>query len=213
MSIDSGSSAGGGAERASSGEQGCQSASKSSVYPLEIAKLMREAFAAAWPQVRPINKNREVTRQLLASAMLDRVDTGARGKDEIVAAAVARVGVVHGDLAPQTVTRAHSRRIGASRPASRTAAYSQRLYRSGGLPSVRHRSATRGAGDLSARVRPRASEIHDGVIRFCPPHAVRKYLGIDLCSVRTIPRGKPGRANPYGRTVVSTEGLSNQPAR
>ena len=115
MSIDSGSSAGGGWECHSYGEQGCQSASKSSVYPLEIAKLMREAFAAAWPQVRPINKNRELTLQLLASAIIDQVDTGARGKDEIVAAAVARVGVVHGDLAPQTVTWAHSRRIGVSR--------------------------------------------------------------------------------------------------
>jgi hypothetical protein len=61
---------------------------ESKVYPPELAKLMKDAFAAAWPKVGLIGKNRELTRQLLASAIIDQVDAGERNPIEIAAAAV-----------------------------------------------------------------------------------------------------------------------------
>jgi hypothetical protein len=60
----------------------------SNVYPPEIAKLMKEAFDAAWLKVTLIAKNRQLTRQLLASAIIDQVDAGARNPGDIAAVAV-----------------------------------------------------------------------------------------------------------------------------
>ena len=62
---------------------------ESNVYPPEIARLMKEAFDAAWLKVTLIGNNRELTRQLLASAIIDQVDARARNPIEIAAAAVA----------------------------------------------------------------------------------------------------------------------------
>ena len=61
----------------------------SNIYPSEIEKLMKEAFDAAWLKVVLIGKNRELTRELLASAIIDQVNAGARHPVDIAAAAVA----------------------------------------------------------------------------------------------------------------------------
>ena len=50
---------------------------------------MKETFDAAWPKVTLIRKNRELTRQLLASAIIDQVDAGMRDAVDVAAAAVA----------------------------------------------------------------------------------------------------------------------------
>jgi hypothetical protein len=65
----------------------------SDVYPPEVAKLMKEAFEAAWPKVALIGKNRELTRQLLASAIIDEVNAGMQDRDRIVAGAMAAMAV------------------------------------------------------------------------------------------------------------------------
>jgi hypothetical protein len=65
----------------------------SDVYPPEVAKLMKEAFEAAWPKAAMIGRNRELTRQLLASAIIDQVNAGVQDQDRIVAGAIAAMAV------------------------------------------------------------------------------------------------------------------------
>jgi hypothetical protein len=54
-------------------------------------KLMKEAFAVAWPKAQFIAQEESLTRQLLASAIIDMVNVGSIDRDQIAIAAVAAV--------------------------------------------------------------------------------------------------------------------------
>jgi hypothetical protein len=61
-------------------------------------KLLRRrrskpAFEAAWLKATLIEGDRELTRQLLASAIIDQVVAGAEDRDQIAAAALATLAV------------------------------------------------------------------------------------------------------------------------
>lgn len=60
----------------------------SGVYPLEIAKLMSEALNGAWAQIQVAPREAELTRLLLASAIIDLVEAGVVDHDELVAEAI-----------------------------------------------------------------------------------------------------------------------------
>ena len=62
---------------------------ESGVYSPEDAKLLKDAFDEAWPRVEPVGKDRELARQLLATAVIDQVESGVRDRDEIVEVAIA----------------------------------------------------------------------------------------------------------------------------
>ena len=62
-------------------------------YTPETIKLMKGAFEAAWVKIKFSEKERELTRKLLASAILDQVNSGVQDHDKIVAAAVATMAV------------------------------------------------------------------------------------------------------------------------
>jgi hypothetical protein len=63
---------------------------ESQAYAPETTKLMKEAFDEAWRKVGRGEKNIEVTRKLLASAILDQVNAGAGDREKIAAAAIAK---------------------------------------------------------------------------------------------------------------------------
>jgi hypothetical protein len=58
-----------------------------------MTKLMKEAFEAAWLKVRLVNNDAALTRQLLASSIIDQVNRGARDHETIVPVAVAAMAV------------------------------------------------------------------------------------------------------------------------
>jgi hypothetical protein len=62
---------------------------ESNIFSPSANKLMKEAFEVAWLKARLIDGNREMTRQLLASAIIDQVVAGAIDRDQIAAAALA----------------------------------------------------------------------------------------------------------------------------
>jgi hypothetical protein len=62
---------------------------ESNIFSPGANKLMKEAFDVAWLKARLIDGNREMTRQLLASAIIDQVVAGAIDRDQIAAAALA----------------------------------------------------------------------------------------------------------------------------
>jgi predicted NACHT family NTPase len=66
---------------------------ESHVFSPRANQLMREAFEAAWPKTTLIERNRNLTRQLLASAIIDQVIAGADDPDQIAAAALATLAV------------------------------------------------------------------------------------------------------------------------
>jgi predicted NACHT family NTPase len=66
---------------------------ESHVFSPRANKLMREVFEAAWPKVALIERDRNLTRQLLASAIIDQVIAGAEDPDQIAAAALATLAV------------------------------------------------------------------------------------------------------------------------
>jgi hypothetical protein len=66
---------------------------ESNIFSPEANKLMREAFEAAWLKATLIEGDRELTRQLLASAIIDHVVAGAQDRDQIGAAALATLAV------------------------------------------------------------------------------------------------------------------------
>jgi hypothetical protein len=49
---------------------------ESHVYKPETTKLMKDAFDEARPKIKIVENNRELTRGLLASAILDQVSAG-----------------------------------------------------------------------------------------------------------------------------------------
>ena len=62
---------------------------ESQAYAPETTRLMKEAFDVAWLKVGRGEKDIELTRTLLASAILDQVNAGASDRDKIAAAAIA----------------------------------------------------------------------------------------------------------------------------
>jgi hypothetical protein len=54
---------------------------------------MKDAFEAALPKVKIIERDIQLTRKLLASAILDQVNAGNRDCESIVASAVATLAV------------------------------------------------------------------------------------------------------------------------
>jgi hypothetical protein len=66
---------------------------ESQAYAPETTKLMKAAFDEAWLKVRRGESDAELTRKLLASAILDQVNAGVQDFDKIVAAAVATLAV------------------------------------------------------------------------------------------------------------------------
>jgi hypothetical protein len=66
---------------------------EANIFSPGAAKLMQEAFEAAWQKQPSIDGNRELTRQLLASAIIDQVNAGAQDRDQIAAAALATLAV------------------------------------------------------------------------------------------------------------------------
>ena len=66
---------------------------ESQAYAPETTRLMREAFDAAWLKVEQGEEDVELTRKLLASAILDQVNAGASDREKIVAAAIATLAV------------------------------------------------------------------------------------------------------------------------
>jgi predicted NACHT family NTPase len=66
---------------------------ESNTFSPDANKLMREAFEVAWLKATLIEGDRELTRQLLASAIIDQVVAGALDRDQIAAAALAILAV------------------------------------------------------------------------------------------------------------------------
>jgi hypothetical protein len=66
---------------------------ESPVYEPGTIKLMKDAFDTAWPKIKIIENDRELTRGLLASAILDQVHAGANDLETIAACAVATLAV------------------------------------------------------------------------------------------------------------------------
>jgi hypothetical protein len=65
----------------------------SQAYRPEITKLMKEAFEEACSKIKQDEKDAELTRKLVASAILDQVNAGVHERDRIVAGAVATLAV------------------------------------------------------------------------------------------------------------------------
>jgi hypothetical protein len=55
--------------------------------------LMKDAFDEAWPKIRIVENDKELTRGLLASAILDQVNEGTDDRETIAACAVATLAV------------------------------------------------------------------------------------------------------------------------
>ena len=67
----------------------------SSPYDPELTKLMKDAFHAAWHKCAGLNSDPLLGRKLLASAIIDAVDAGARDRDEVVSRAVATLAAAN----------------------------------------------------------------------------------------------------------------------
>jgi hypothetical protein len=61
---------------------------ESGVYPPDVAAMMREALDRAWARVQAVSKDAELTRLLLASAIIDLVEEGLSDCDAMVDRAV-----------------------------------------------------------------------------------------------------------------------------
>ena len=66
---------------------------ESQAYRPEVTKLMKEAFEEAWSKIKRDEKDVELTRKLVASAILDQINAGVQDQDRIVAGAVATLAV------------------------------------------------------------------------------------------------------------------------
>jgi hypothetical protein len=66
---------------------------ESDAFAPEMTKLMKEAFEAAWLKVRLVNNDAALTRQLLASSIIDQVNRGARDHETIVPVAIAAMAL------------------------------------------------------------------------------------------------------------------------
>jgi hypothetical protein len=61
---------------------------ESGVYPPDVAAMMREALDGAWARVQAVSRDTELTRLLLASAIIDLVEEGLSDCDVMVDRAV-----------------------------------------------------------------------------------------------------------------------------
>lgn len=66
---------------------------ESASYSPERTKIMKCAFDDAWRQTELIEQDFELTRKLLASAIIDQVDAGLQDSGRIVAGALATLAV------------------------------------------------------------------------------------------------------------------------
>jgi hypothetical protein len=66
---------------------------ESQVYTAETTRLMKDAFEAARHKVKLVENDLALTHQLLASAIIDQVNAGARDVDRVVAGAMATMAV------------------------------------------------------------------------------------------------------------------------
>jgi hypothetical protein len=66
---------------------------ESQVYKPETTRLMKDAFDEAWPKIRIVENDKELTSGLLASAILDQVNEGTDDRETIAACAVATLAV------------------------------------------------------------------------------------------------------------------------
>jgi hypothetical protein len=66
---------------------------ESKVFSPDANRLMKEAFEAAWLKATLIDGNWEMTRRLLASAIIDQVNAGAQDCNQIVSVALAALAV------------------------------------------------------------------------------------------------------------------------
>jgi hypothetical protein len=65
----------------------------SQIYQPEVIRLMKDAFDTAWPMVKAAGEDAELTRYLLASAIIDQVNAGVDDSETIAARAVATLAV------------------------------------------------------------------------------------------------------------------------
>jgi hypothetical protein len=66
---------------------------EANIFSPDANRLMKKSFEAAWQKARLIEYDAALTRQLLASAIIDQVSAGAHDQDQIVTAALAAVAV------------------------------------------------------------------------------------------------------------------------
>ena len=66
---------------------------EANIFSPGATRLMKEAFDAAWLKARPIERDTKLTRQLLASAIIDQVNAGALDPDQIATVALAALAV------------------------------------------------------------------------------------------------------------------------
>ena len=66
---------------------------ESQAYNPEATRLMKSAFEEAWLKIKIVEQDADLTRQLLASAIIDQVNAGVQDRDKIVAAVVATLAV------------------------------------------------------------------------------------------------------------------------
>jgi hypothetical protein len=66
---------------------------ESQAYSPETTKLMKDAFSEARLKTKIIEKDTELTRKLLASAILDQINAGVLDREKIVAVAIATLAV------------------------------------------------------------------------------------------------------------------------
>jgi hypothetical protein len=62
-------------------------------YAPETTRLMTDAFEEAWRKAKVGEADPELARKLLASAILDQVNAGAKDAEKIAAAALATLAV------------------------------------------------------------------------------------------------------------------------
>jgi hypothetical protein len=66
---------------------------EANIFSPGATKLMQDAFEAAWLKARPVEHDIKLTRQLLASAIIDQVNAGALDPDHIATLALAALAV------------------------------------------------------------------------------------------------------------------------
>jgi hypothetical protein len=66
---------------------------ESNIFSPGANKLMKEVVNLAWLRAKFIDQDKELTRRLRASAIVDQVNAGADDRDRIAAAALATLAV------------------------------------------------------------------------------------------------------------------------
>jgi hypothetical protein len=66
---------------------------EANIFSPDANRLMKKSFDVAWQKARLIEYDAALTRQLLASAIIDQVNAGTQDQDQIVTAALAALAV------------------------------------------------------------------------------------------------------------------------